>query len=80
MTASLETLCRIVAEVLELPATAVDAGASSATLPEWDSLRNLQVVLAVEGAFGVRFRTEELPALDSVRALGERLEIALPPV
>ena len=63
-----EELFRIVAEALDVPVTEVDANASSATLPQWDSLRHFVVVLFIEGAFGVSFTTGEAPTLDSVRA------------
>jgi acyl carrier protein len=56
--------------VLELLATVlktpVDAGASTETLPAWDSLRHIEVIFAVEDAFGVQFPEETLGELTSV--------------
>lgn len=42
---------------------------SAATDPSWDSLRQVEVLLAVEGALEVRFDEEEMPQLDSVDKL-----------
>jgi acyl carrier protein len=56
--------------VLELLATVlktpVDAGVSTETLPAWDSLRHIEVIFAVEDAFGVQFPEETLGELTSV--------------
>jgi acyl carrier protein len=42
---------------------------SSKTEPSWDSLRHVEVLLAVEGALDVRFDEEEMAELDSVDKL-----------
>jgi acyl carrier protein len=56
--------------VLELLATVlktpVEAGAATQTLPAWDSLRHIEVIFAVEDAFGVQFPEETLGELTSV--------------
>lgn len=38
-------------------------------LPEWDSLRHLQLMLALEMEFGVRISTEEMLELVSLEAI-----------
>jgi acyl carrier protein len=42
---------------------------STKTDPAWDSLRHVEVLLAVEGALDVRFDEDELAQLDSVEKL-----------
>jgi acyl carrier protein len=42
---------------------------SAKTEPTWDSLRQVEVLLAVEGALEVRFDEDEMPQLDSVEKL-----------
>jgi acyl carrier protein len=42
---------------------------SAQTEPTWDSLRQVEVLLAVEGALEVRFDEEEMPQLDSIDKL-----------
>lgn len=46
-----------------------DEALSAKTEPAWDSLRHVEVLLAVEGALDVRFDEEELAQLDSVEKL-----------
>jgi acyl carrier protein len=48
---------------------ALDEMLSAKTEPAWDSLRHVEVLLAVEGALDVRFDEEELAQLDSVEKL-----------
>lgn len=46
-----------------------DETLSAKTEPSWDSLRHVEVLLAVEGALDVRFDEDELAQLDSVEKL-----------
>jgi len=49
-----------------------DAGPHSN--PEWDSIVHLNLILAFEAEFDVRFSTAEIPQLTSVGKLRARLE------
>jgi acyl carrier protein len=42
--------------------------------PEWDSVTHLNLILALEAEFEVRFATAEIPTLNSVGKLRARLE------
>jgi acyl carrier protein len=42
--------------------------------PEWDSLKHVEVVFALEDELGVRFDAEELGRLASVRSIVEAVE------
>lgn len=44
--------------------------------PEWDSISNLNLLLAIEGNYGIRFSIEEMGDLDSVAKLHKRLSLA----
>jgi acyl carrier protein len=62
-------LADIVATTLDLPPDAVTDGLSSETSENWDSVRHLTLVLAVEDAFGITFDEAEIPELTSFAAL-----------
>jgi acyl carrier protein len=66
-------LRKIVADVLQLPLVAVPVDANSQTLEVWDSLRHLDIVMAIEAATGVSFSTAEIVELTSL----EKIEAAL---
>jgi len=44
------------------------------TFPDWDSVMHLNLILALEAEFGVRFSTTEIPTLTSIKKIRERLE------
>ena len=44
--------------------------------PEWDSISNLNLLLAIESNYGVRFSVEEMGDLDSIAKLHNRLSQA----
>jgi acyl carrier protein len=56
-----------------MPLEAVPADASSETLEAWDSLRHLDIVMAVESATNIHFPTSEIVELTSL----EKIEAAL---
>ena len=74
---TLDALCGVVAQALNLPAGAITADSSHASVETWDSLGHLQVILAVEGAYNVRFTTEEMPTLASIAALATKLRVPM---
>jgi acyl carrier protein len=68
-----ERLRQVLASVLELPASEVPDDASTETLPGWDSLRQLEVMLALELEYGVRIPADAMLDLQSVPAIEEFL-------
>jgi len=75
MNRSIDQLCNVIAGALALPREQVGPESSSSNLPPWTSIGHLQILIAVEAAFAIRFRTEEIPNLNSVAALAKRLEL-----
>ena len=50
----------------------VSEGMTAKDVPTWDSLSNINMIIAVEKAFGVKFRIKDVRALKNV---GELLEL-----
>lgn len=63
----------IVAEVIGVSQAEVGEDASPATLPSWDSLRHMNLIVALEDAFGVQFDDDALGRLGSVSAIAGEL-------
>jgi acyl carrier protein len=63
----------LVAEVLDVAPTNVTDEDGPATLPEWTSLRHLELVVTIEEAYGISFAFEEVRAVPNVGALREVL-------
>ncbi len=68
----LNTTCEIIGDALGLPPVAQDASPES--IEEWDSIAHLNIVMALEGAFGVTFDPDEIPELVSPTIIAQRVE------
>ena len=60
----LSRVCEIASDILQADVT---ADSSPETVEEWDSVQNLNLVLALEDEYGVQFAPEDL---DQVKTLG----------
>jgi acyl carrier protein len=59
-------------EVFDQPTLEVTPELSPASLPAWDSVAMVQIVLAAEQEFGLRFSTDEVA---SVKSAGDILRL-----
>lgn len=59
----LQEICR---EVFENPSLTLSPETTAEDVPNWDSFNHLNIVVAAEQRFGVRFRTSEVEALHNV--------------
>jgi acyl carrier protein len=66
---------RGLAEVLKnmLDVDSVSDDDSVQTIKSWDSLRHLNLIVALEEHFGINFEPEEIPELNSVRRISEAI-------
>ena len=69
-----DRLREVIADVFGVAPADVPADASPDTIPEWDSLHHLELMLALELEFGVKVGTEDVPDLLSVDAIEEFLQ------
>jgi acyl carrier protein len=58
-------LKRVIGAVLNLPADEIDEHTSTDTVPEWGSLAQLNLILALEEEFGIEIPDEEAAELTS---------------
>ena len=63
----------IIAEVIGVPVEQVRDDASPATLEAWDSLRHMNLIVALEEELGVTFDDDALGRLTSLPAILEEL-------
>jgi acyl carrier protein len=68
----------VIAAVLRIPASTLDERSSPDDVSAWDSLQHLQIILALEEEFGVRFQPEEIDHLQTagglIAAVSERMK------
>ena len=68
-----QRLREVMSAVFGIDPTVIAGDASSATIAEWDSVRHLQLMLALEEEFNVQFEADELVSLRSVQLIDQRL-------
>jgi acyl carrier protein len=67
------SLRNILADVLEISPDEVTPELNAAAVENWDSFRHLQVILAVEGEYGVQLDPQRIPDLANVGDLQAEL-------
>jgi acyl carrier protein len=68
-----ERVRHILAVELEMPEQHIDEKLSAEDTSNWDSIRHLNLVMAIEESFGVSFSSDELGRLTSYRAIADAL-------
>ena len=69
-----EKLISIVRDVLDDYSTPITLATSSHDVPNWDSVNHINIIVGVEIAFKVKFRTAELEKLQNVGELVALIE------
>ena len=64
----------ILADTLEISPDEIVPSLSAADVPNWDSFRHLQIILALEGEYGMQFDPQQIPDLMTVAALTSALQ------
>ncbi len=64
----------IVARIMGVPVDAVNLESSPETLENWDSLRHIKLILAIEESLGVQFSDEDIVSIKNVQDLLARVE------
>jgi len=62
------------AKVLQVSPNDIPADVSRKNFPAWDSLRHMNLMLALEDEFQIEFSDREIADLDSLRALANCLQ------
>jgi len=55
--------------VLNQPALVLTRDLTAADVKGWDSLKHIELIVSIEGVFGIRFKTAEVGELDNVGEL-----------
>jgi len=64
-----EKVKSIVAQVMEVPVDSVREDSSPDTIEAWDSLKHMNLVLALEQSFDVTFSEEQITEIESVELI-----------
>ena len=64
----------IMAQVFQVDAASIDASTSPESVERWDSLKHMQLIMALEDEFGIEFPDEVIPELLSYPAIVAQVE------
>lgn len=70
----LKEIRAIVAGILGIPESQLDVNAEMNEIDEWDSMRNIQILQALEENYDILFPEDDIFDLTSVTALAEEIE------
>lgn len=62
----LDRVRRVASELFDVPLSGITSESTPATLENWDSVQQLNLVLALEEEFGVRFEPEDMEKMQSI--------------
>jgi len=67
-------VAQIAADIFEVPLDTIQPSSSPDSIGTWDSMRHLNLVLALEEEFGVQFTPEEIEQLLTVELVAALVE------
>jgi acyl carrier protein len=70
------TVCAILSDLCGLPPTAWEPNTRFATLPDWDSFRQVEVIVATEEAWGVAIDTRDMDRIETIADLAAAIQRA----
>ena len=69
-----QKIFEIVARIMGVPVEAVSIESSPETLANWDSLRHMKLILAIEESLSIQLNDEDIVSIKNVQDLVYRLE------
>jgi len=71
----LDRIRQIVADITQNDVASVTTDSNSQNLNGWDSVAQINIIVAIEEEFGVAFSAEEMHALNSVKKIVDALRL-----
>lgn len=62
-------ICTVMAKVLQIAPQDISPNVSRENLAAWDSLKHMNLMLALEDEFGIEFSDKEIVGLDTLQLL-----------
>ncbi len=59
----------VMAQIFNVEVSSISEASSPQEIERWDSLRHMQLILAIEDEFGVTFSDDDIPNLLTLRAI-----------
>ncbi len=70
-------LTDILRDIFDDETLALRPGLTAADVPEWDSFNHINLIVAIESRFGIKFQTAELESMQTVGHLADLIQSKL---
>lgn len=70
-----ERIYKVISNVLNVPLGSIDENTSPETVSTWDSLKHMNLILALEDEFHVQFSDEQIVNMLSARQITQALAV-----
>lgn len=70
-------LTGIFRDILDEDTLELRPGLTAAEVPEWDSFNHINLIVAIEAKFGIKFQTAELESMQTVGHLADLIQAKL---
>lgn len=64
-------------DLFEDPSLVLTPDLTAASVPDWDSFNHINLIVAVEQSFGIKFQTAELESMHTVGHLANLIQVRL---
>lgn len=71
-----ERVFKVISQIMNVPINTVNENSSPSTIEEWDSLKHMNLILALEEEFGVQFTDEQIVDMVSVEKILQAIQDA----
>lgn len=71
-----ERVFKVISQIMNVRINTVNENSSSSTIEEWDSLKHMNLILALEEEFGVQFTDEQIVDMVSVEKILQAIQDA----
>jgi acyl carrier protein len=71
-----ERVIQIISNVLNVPSTKLNLDSSPESIEQWESMKHIYLVLALEEEFSIQFDDEQISELQSVQSIITAIEKA----
>jgi len=69
-----DKIFQIVSKIMEIPLNDINIDSSPDTIANWDSLRHIKLILAIEEILNIQFSDDEIVSITNVRSLIDNIE------
>ncbi len=67
-------LTEILRDIFDDKTLELRPGLTAAAVPEWDSFNHINLIVAIESRFGIKFQTAELESMQTVGHLADLIQ------